>query len=672
MRRTTVLMIALVAAVCGAAEPQPVVPVGQLTTQDVARVTAEAVARWQAWRFGLFIHWGPASLTGNEISWSRGAEGQTPIAEYDELYQRFNPTLFDADAWARTARYAGMKYLVITAKHADGFSLWPSKFTSYHIGNTPFKRDVLKELSEACQRNGIQFCTYYCITDWYHPDYPLGSPGGRSRKPNPNMPRYAEFVKNQVGELMDHYGPLGVMWFDTGDAQTWAPENIHYGDEIYSLIKKRQPTLLVNDRVTSGRSHGGDFDTLGTEGRIGGFNRARPWETCTVIAGHWAWCPYAETHAMSLQECVQTLLRIVGNDGNFLLNVGPRADGRIEPLHVARLKEVGGWLAKYGDGVYGTRGGPFISGRWGASTCKDNKVYVFVMQWPKDVPLLLPAIAQKITAIRTLTGGSTEVKQDDRGVALSLPAADRDPIATIVELTVAGKAFDIPPVTALSFTQAQALAAPVPRAAGVSESLKRGRLALWHLDEGSGTVVRDSLPSQWNGTFTGAPKWADGKFGKALICDGHTWVNIGDASKKPLTNAVSLSLWVKPSDLAGAALADKGNACALGMGDGGVLAFKINGVDGKERYHCPADIIMLTPDAWHHVAATYDGSVMRVYIDGEEIGQGLEAKVAIQDSGALFRFGASFKGALDEVALYDRGLSREEVEALATAKTAEE
>ncbi|OPZ87718.1 MAG: Alpha-L-fucosidase [bacterium ADurb.Bin429] len=416
--------------------------------------TASAVARWQAMRFGLFVHWGPASLTGNEISWSRGGttSGMMPAEAYDQLYQRFNPTRFDADAWAKTAKAAGMKYLVITAKHADGFCLWPSQFTDYTISKTPFKRDIIKELSMACKRHGIQFCVYYCITDWYHPDYPLGSPGGRSEKPNPNMPRYLEFVKHQTEELITKYGPLGLLWFDIGDRAVWFSEYRQYGDDLYTFVKTLQPSLVVNDRCVQSVPPSGDYATW--EGKIGPFNRERPWETCTVIGGHWAWTGSAATEVgiMSLRECVRMLLRVAGNDGNFLLNVGPRADGCIEPVQVQRLKEMGDWLKQYGEGVYGTRGGPFKAGRWGASTCKGNTIYLFPMKWPRQGPLILPPIAAKITNTRALTGGKAVVTQNEAGTFVSLAADYRPPIVAVIKLTVDRKALEIPPVDVVTFT----------------------------------------------------------------------------------------------------------------------------------------------------------------------------------------------------------------------------
>jgi alpha-L-fucosidase len=415
---------------------------------NVQSTTSEAVRKWQEKRFGMFIHWGPISLKGTEIGWSRGKE--VPIEEYDQLYKQFNPTKFDAEEWVKIAKDAGMKYLVITSKHHDGFCIWPSKYTDYHIGNTPFNRDVLKELSAACKKHGVQFCTYHSICDWHHPDYPMGSPGGSTEKPNPNMPRYYEYLKNQTKEIIDNYGPLGIMWFDGEWEKPWTRE---YGNEIYDYLKKIQPDLVINNRVSKGRQgmagtteqanlNAGDYDT--PEQQIGGFNRQRPWETCMTICRQWAWKP--DDRMKSAKECIQTLLHTVGGDGNLLFNVGPMPYGRIEPRQVERLKEMGAWLEKYGDGVYATRGGPFKPGKWGASTCKRDKVYLYVMNRPADGRLILPGIGQKITSCRSLSGGQVSVKQSKDSFEIHLPPADQDEIATVIELTVDGKAFDIEPM----------------------------------------------------------------------------------------------------------------------------------------------------------------------------------------------------------------------------------
>ena len=399
-------------------------------------------------KFGMFIHWGPVSLKGTEIGWSRG--NQVPIDEYDQLYKRFDPTLFDADTWVSVAKDAGMKYLVITSKHHDGFCLWPSKFTDYHVGNTPFGRDVLKELSDTCRKHGLWFCTYHSICDWYHPDYPLGSPGGRSQKPNPNMPRYFEHLKNQTREIIENYGPLGIMWFDGEWEKPWTQE---YGNELYTYLKGIQPDLIINNRVSKGRQgmegttkqaqqNAGDYDT--PEQRIGTFQTDRPWESCMTICRQWAWKPNDELK--SLKQCIDTLVKVVGGDGNLLLNVGPMPDGRIEPRQVERLEEMGAWLEKYGRSIYTTRGGPFMPGSWGASTHEDNTIYVHILNWPGE-KLTLPPITKNIIADSAITGGNVTVRQTEESIDISVPKACRRELDTIIKLELDGPAGEIRPVS---------------------------------------------------------------------------------------------------------------------------------------------------------------------------------------------------------------------------------
>ena len=417
------------------------------TSNSIAPPPQKAIQRWQAMRFGLFIHWGPVSLRGTEIGWSRGRE--VPVEQYDQLYREFNPTRFDADAWVATAKAAGMKYLVITSKHHDGFCIWDSKFTDYDVMATPFQRDILSELSAACKRQDIMFCTYHSICDWYHPDYPLGSPGGKSKKPSPNMQRYVDYLHHQTEEIIGRYGPLGIMWFDGEWESPWTHE---MGIELYGHIRSLQPDILINNRVDKGRrgmqgmnrsdEFLGDYAT--PEQRVGEFNREEPWESCITICNQWAWKP--DDNMKSLQECIQTLLQVVGGDGNLLLNVGPMPDGRIEPRQVQRLKEMGQWLDKYGPGVYGTRGGPFQPGPWGASTCRESTIYLFVMQWPADGPLRLPPIQPSIQSVRTLSGGEATIQQSTSVLEVSLPASDRDPIATVIELDLTRPASGIDPM----------------------------------------------------------------------------------------------------------------------------------------------------------------------------------------------------------------------------------
>jgi alpha-L-fucosidase len=406
---------------------------------------AEAMRRWQDMRFGMFIHWGPISLKGTEIGWSRGKE--VPKDEYDGLYKKFNPAQFNADEWVAVAKAAGMKYLVITSKHHDGFCLWDSKLTDYNIMSTPFHRDVLKELSAACKRQGISFSTYHSILDWRHPDYPTDSPGGSVPKTGADMDRYVTYLKGQLREIIENYGPLGIMWFDGQWEEPW---NHDRGVDLYNYVRSLQDDIVINNRVDGKPVPGspaaqyrvGDYGT--PEQMIGGFNRQEPWETCMTICQQWAWKP--DDKLKSLPECIETLVQTVGGDGNLLLNVGPMPDGRIEPRQVERLKEMGAWLAKYGEGIYGSRGGPFMPGKWGASTCKGESVYLFVFRWPDEGPLKLPAIARKISAARLFGGKEIVIGQTDAGITVDVPKADRAAPATVIVLSVGADALAIEPV----------------------------------------------------------------------------------------------------------------------------------------------------------------------------------------------------------------------------------
>lgn len=206
----------------------------------------EAVNNWRDARFGMFIHWGPVALTGHEIGWSRGRE--TPVEEYDQLYKKFNPTGFNADEWVTIAKAAGMKYMVLTAKHHDGFCLWDTKETDYNIMNSPFGRDVVKELAEACRRGGIAFGIYYSTCDWHHPDFPLTSPGGKTPRETHNIDRYADYLKAQSRELLS-YGPLFTLWYDV--PQKFDAKR---GSGIINQMRSIQPDIVINNRT----GHPGD------------------------------------------------------------------------------------------------------------------------------------------------------------------------------------------------------------------------------------------------------------------------------------------------------------------------------------------------------------------------------------------------------------------------------
>jgi len=402
--------------------------------QDLLRAKPEAVEAWKDMRFGMFIHWGPVSLKGTEIGWSRGA--QVPVEEYDSLYKQFNPINFNADEWVKVAKDAGMKYLVLTTKHHDGFCLWDTKQTDYNIMHSPFARDIVKELSAACLKQGFSFGAYYSICDWHHPDFPLGSPGGGTKKPNPNLDGYTDYLKKQVTELMKNYGPLCTIWFDV--AQEF--DTIR-GRPVIELVRSLQPDILINNRCPGG----GDYRT--TEQSIGGFDMDHPWETCMTIGTQWAWKPNDDMKTLS--QCLQTLIRTAGGNGNLLFNVGPMPDGRIEQRQVERLKGMGAWLAKYGASVYGTRGGPFKPALYGVSTRKGNTIYLHLFNWTGGT-LALPGMPAKILRSTALTGGNVTVKQTDDVIEVSLPSRDNQVIDNIVAMELDRPALEIEPLTVRS------------------------------------------------------------------------------------------------------------------------------------------------------------------------------------------------------------------------------
>lgn len=399
------------------------------SAEDLLSAKPEELQWFRSVKFGLFIHWGPVSLKGTEIGWSRGGErrgregkGSIPFEVYDNLYKQFNPTKFNAEEWVAIAKATGMKYLVFTSKHHDGFSMFDSQWTDYRITNSPFKRDVVAELAQACHEGGIRLGFYYSPPDWYHQDY-------RTE----NHDRYIQYLHKQLRELCTNYGKIDILWFDGlgGTAKDWDSEN------LVKMIRRLQPGILINNRAGLPC----DFDT--PEQRIGRFQTHRAWETCMTIGTQWAWKP--NDRIKSLKECIDVLVRCVGGDGNLLFNVGPMPTGEIEPRQVARLKEIGDWLEKYGESIYNTRGGPFPPWPGGASTYKGNTIYVHILDWQDDGVVSLPAVEKKIISSSLLTGGTVAVNQTDQGIEISVPKNYHQEIDTIVVLELDGPVAEISP-----------------------------------------------------------------------------------------------------------------------------------------------------------------------------------------------------------------------------------
>jgi len=387
------------------------------TVQQVQPTSPERMKWWTDARFGMFIHWGPVSLKGTEIGWSRGGErrgvggtGEIPVDVYDNLYRTFNPTKFDAKQWVKIAKEAGMKYLVFTSRHHDGFSMFDTKLSDYKITSpdSPFRRDVVKELANACHQAGLRFGLYYSQPDWRNPDYM-----------SENHQRYIEYMHGQVRELLTNYGKVDVIWFDGlgGDSQRYQ------ADKLFPIIRSLQPQILINNRC----GLPGDFDT--PEQTIGGFQKNRPWETCMTICNQWAWKP--NDSMKSLAQCIRTLVSCAGGDGNLLFNVGPMPSGEIEPRQVQRLKEMGRWLRKYGHTVYGTRGGPYAPGKWGACTSKGKKVWVHGYQAGTVVLPLLPA---KLVKHRFLNSTNSHFEWTDNGYRVQFTPLEGKEVDAILEM----------------------------------------------------------------------------------------------------------------------------------------------------------------------------------------------------------------------------------------------
>jgi len=403
-----------------------------------------AAREWfQDARFGLFVHWGVYSVLGDG-EWVMQNK-KIPISDYEKLPAAFNPIEFNAAEWVSMAKNAGMKYITITSKHHDGFAMFDSKASDWTIvSRTPYKKDPLKALAEECRRQGIKLFFYYSQLDWHHPDYfPRGRTGADAGRPESgSFPKYLDYMDAQLRELLTNYGDVAGIWFDGW----WdRPDADWQLQRTYSLIHQLQPAALIGANHHKRPNPGEDFQMFEKDlpgGRTQGFNSDSeignlPLETCETMNGAWGF-NITDRRYKSTKDLVRYLVRAAGSNANFLLNVGPMANGKIQPEFVARLKEVGEWTSKYGESVYGTRGGPITPRPWGVTTQKGNRVYVHVLD-TADPSLLLPPLPSAIRSAKLLDGArAVEFRNSDYGPVLLLPK-DRDPIDTIVVLELEGK-----------------------------------------------------------------------------------------------------------------------------------------------------------------------------------------------------------------------------------------
>jgi alpha-L-fucosidase len=391
-------------------------------------------------KFGMFIHWGPVSLTGREIGWSRGGErrgrqgsGETPLEIYDNLYKHWNPSLYHAEEWVKIARAAGMKYMVFTTKHHDGFCNWDTDYTDYKSTGRDalFGRDIVKELADACHKHNMPLGFYFSLPDWYDGDFLTD-----------RHDKFLEMMHGQVRELLTRYGKIDIMWFDLGgmvaeDGTRSCDPAIWDAEKLVNMVLELQPDIVVNNRTCLPA----DFGT--PEQRIGAFQSDPAWETCMTIGRQWAWKP--KDDIKPLTQCIHTLVRAAGGDGNLLFNVGPMPDGRIEPRQVERISEMGRWLSTYGESIYGTRGGPYKPTDWGVSTRKGNKIFVHLLNWFGDSPVLtLPLNGAEVKHVSLLTDGGMDYEISGNNLVIRLDESAIGEMDAIIQLEIEGESMDLP------------------------------------------------------------------------------------------------------------------------------------------------------------------------------------------------------------------------------------
>ena len=400
---------------------------------------------WREARFGMFIHWGLYAVPAGEWKgklipgigeWIMN-RARIPVSEYELLARQFNPVKFNADEWVRLAKEAGQKYIVITSKHHDGFAMYRSKVSPYNIADaTPFQRDPMAELAEACRRHGLRLCFYYSqAQDWHHPNGV-----GNSWDYDESKKDFAEYFNNlakpQVREILTQYGPIGLIWFDT-------PMRItkEQSQDIANLVHALQPACLVSGRV----GHDvGDYRSMG-DNQIPAKVLDYDWETPVTLNDTWGF-KKDDHNWKSTQTLIRQLVDVVSKNGNYLLNVGPTAEGLIPQPSVERLLEVGRWMKVNNQAIYGAAPSPFpYEFDWGAITVKPGKLYLHLVEWPVN-EFVLYGLKNKVKAARLLAQPATALKFKQTAdlkagldvLRVSLPKTPPDKDVSVVALEIDG------------------------------------------------------------------------------------------------------------------------------------------------------------------------------------------------------------------------------------------
>jgi alpha-L-fucosidase len=440
---------------------------------ETAEQRSERMSWFREARFGLFIHWGPYSLLGKG-EWAQHSH-RVPFKEYEAIAAALNPVKFDAAETVRLAKTAGMKYLVITSKHHDGFCMWDSALTDYNIVKwTQFKRDPIAELAAECRKQGIKFGIYYSPRDWHHPDYVLryeelgavyqygssrgyapdkwmagkpyacGCPSCASGKPmtkecdprpteaeGADMNRYIDYMKGQLEELLTRFQP-DMLWFDGQDIKDRELSRL---DEIFAMLRNHCPKIIINDRFMKGGT--GDFESLGHENRLPAKQPTRDWEACDTLGVNWGYEKASE--CKPLTTLIRMLCNATAMSGNLLLNISPDGEGVVPSTQIERLQEMGQWLQVNGESIYGCGAAAIPEQKWGKVTAKEGRLYCHIYDWPEDGKLVIETFQgtpEKAWLLATAEQSALEIQKNGDDLVVTLPAKAPEKLHAVLCLDV--------------------------------------------------------------------------------------------------------------------------------------------------------------------------------------------------------------------------------------------